>query len=59
MVASSVSPEAMREDGGIAAVLRKRDGVERFSERTDLVHLHENRVRRAGINSFFAETSRS
>src|SRR5690349_4228907 len=32
---------AMRENGGVAVELRELHSVERFSERTDLVHLHE------------------
>ena len=45
----------MREDGGVTAVLRERNGVERFGERTNLVHLHENRVRRAGVDALLEE----
>ena len=31
------------------------DGVQHFGERTDLVHFHENRVGRAGINALLEE----
>ena len=46
---------AMAEDGGVAIGLRELDGVQRFGERTDLVHLHENRIGRAGIDAFLEE----
>src|SRR6185312_9582788 len=46
---------AMRNDGGVTMALRKLDGVERFGEGADLVHLNENRIGRAGIDALLEE----
>jgi hypothetical protein len=55
MVASSVSPERWLRTALVAVELGELDGVEGLGERADLVHLHENRVGRAGVDALLEE----
>lgn len=45
----------MADDGGVIVLLRKLNGIERLSERADLVHFHENRVGYALVDAFSQE----
>ncbi len=45
MVESSVSPERVRHHAAIARFVSHLNGLQRFAERSDLVHLDQNSVR--------------
>jgi hypothetical protein len=47
---------AVGKDGGAFVRLREGDRLERFGQRADLIHLHENPVGGAGINAFLMNT---
>ena len=46
---------AMADDRGVIVVLRQFDGVQRLGERADLVHFHQDRIRRAGVDATLQE----
>ena len=45
----------MADDSGVSVGFGQLDAIQSFGERPNLVHLDENRIRRAGLDSFLQE----